>query len=103
MPDQNAVPSVDQVRSLVGEQLPRLAGEEVQALDAPGTTSAIFRIGSRFVARFPRAAEDPAGARGALSGELRAMEEFRRASPVAAPAPCSWARPGTAGPVTGAC
>jgi aminoglycoside phosphotransferase (APT) family kinase protein len=50
--DQLAI-SPQTVRELVDEQFPRWRGQDIRAVDAPGTVNAIFRIGERFAARFP--------------------------------------------------
>lgn len=92
MPDESSGPSIAQVRQLLNEQLPGLAGEQVHRLDGPGTTNAIYRIGADHLGRFRKTHQPDSF--NFLTSELRAMDEFRMASPFPSPRPVLLGEPG---------
>lgn len=84
--------SVAQVRALVADQVPRLAGLPVVALPQVGTEHAIFRIGDAHAARFPL--EDSGDGAARLARQARAIAEFCAVSPVRGPEPVHVGSPG---------
>lgn len=88
-----------QVVRLVARTLPAVSGAEIVPLDGVGTTSYIYRLGSRYVARFPMVAGDPEAARAELAAEHAAMAAFGKVSPFAAPEPVAIGNPGRSYPM----
>ncbi|WP_076476285.1 phosphotransferase [Williamsia sterculiae] len=87
---------VDTVRRVIGDQIPWLAEEDVQPVDAPGTQSHLFRIGARCATKFPVA--DPDGppaipTRSTIAAEHAAMREFCSTTSVPSPTPLHLGRP----------
>jgi aminoglycoside phosphotransferase (APT) family kinase protein len=87
---ENEIPlTVDQVRTIVGEQFPQWRGLAVTPVAGSGTVNRIFRLGDELSARFPLVVDDPddvleylhleAGAARELQGRTR----FRTPVPVA--------------------
>lgn len=97
--DQISV-SVEQVAALLADQLPTLAGQEIEPVDGAGTVNAIFRIGDLVTARFPLRHGDPKAAADRLRLEAAASAEFLLASPVPAPEPLGIGRPGHGYPMS---
>lgn len=85
----------DTARNLIAAQFPQWRDEPVHAVDADGTVNAIFRIGERLAARFPRTATAPE----TLEAESSAMREFAEHSPVATPTPVAIGAPGPGYPM----
>jgi aminoglycoside phosphotransferase (APT) family kinase protein len=92
--DDQLLITVEQVASLVADQLPALIGHDVVQVDGAGTVHAIFRIGSSVTARFPLRPEEPDSAAARLRQEAAAAAEFVRAAPFRAPQPLGIGRPG---------
>ena len=84
---------------LIHDQFPTLRGQEVTALATAGTVSAIFRIGSTHVARFPLRMIDPAECATVLEAEARASAEFHRCCPFESPNPVAMGCPGAGYPL----
>lgn len=74
------------VRQLIRDQFPQFQSEEILALDTAGTVNAIFRIGTRYTARFPLRMMDPAECTRMLEAEANASAEFCRNCPFPVPA-----------------
>ena len=85
----------DAVRQLIAAQFPRWQHEPVEPVDADGTVNAIFRIGERLAARFPRTATTVE----TLQTEGAAMHEFAEHSPISAPEPVAIGEPGDGYPM----
>ncbi len=88
------------VRRLIGEQFPQWADEPVVRLPGSGTVNAIFRIGSRYAARFPLNDRDPVDAEAWLRREASALDELADCISFAAPRPVALGRPGEGYPLT---
>lgn len=86
-------PTTTQVRRLIADQVPVLAGETVRPLTTPGTTNTIYRVGCHHVARFPQSRDDPDSAAEDLRKELRSIGEFHRATSVPSPRPVHLGEP----------
>jgi hypothetical protein len=74
-PNQLAV-SVPMVRRLVDEQFPQWRTLRVRAVASQGTVNALFRIGERFLARFPLQPGDVVSTRRWLESEAQAAREL---------------------------
>lgn len=79
----------DAVRQIVAEQFPQWRAEPVRAVSGEGTVNAIFRIGDRLAARFPRTATTVE----TLEKEAAAMRELAEHSPFPTPAPVAIGEP----------
>lgn len=79
-----------QAEGLIEDQFPQFRGQPVTALEATGTTNAIFRIGAGHAARFPLQAVT----REVLEAEAAASAEFHAHCPVPSPEPVGVGRPG---------
>jgi aminoglycoside phosphotransferase (APT) family kinase protein len=64
------------VRALVAEHFPQWRDQRIEAVASVGTVNAIFRIGERFVARFPLEFDEVAVARQRLEHEAAVAEEL---------------------------
>ncbi|MGY4646598.1 aminoglycoside phosphotransferase (APT) family kinase protein [Mycobacterium sp. URHB0021] len=82
------------VRALIAEQFPRWQQLPIEAVPSPGTVNAIFRIGERFVARFPLEPDDDAAVGERLQREAAAAEELMGQTPFATPRPIAIGEPG---------
>jgi Phosphotransferase enzyme family len=87
------------VRALVAEQFPQWQQLHIQAVPSPGTVNAIFRIGERFVARFPLQPDDGAAVGERLQREAAAAEELTGQTPFATPRPIAIGEPGIGYPL----
>jgi aminoglycoside phosphotransferase (APT) family kinase protein len=87
------------VRTLVDEQFPHWQHLHIQAVPSVGTVNAIFRIGDRFVARFPLIPEDVAAVQLRLRHEAAAAEELIGRTPFATPRPIAIGEPGAGYPL----
>jgi len=96
--NQLSVP-IAMVRELVDRQFPRWRDLPVRAVPSAGTVNALFRIGARFVARFPLVAKDAAAARRALESEARAALELLGRTRFATPEPIALGEPGMGYPM----
>ena len=97
-PEQLTIPT-DLVQRLVEDHFPQYRALPISALDAGGTTNAIFRIGASMTARFPLRKADPFAALNSLRAEQDAMREFGAHAKVAAPLPLGTGRPGQGYPM----
>jgi aminoglycoside phosphotransferase (APT) family kinase protein len=86
--------TVDMVRRLVADQLPRWRDVPVREVSSEGTVNAIFRIGDDLAARLPLRAQDPAEARALLKAEADAARELAACSPFPTPVPVALGAPG---------
>lgn len=96
--DQIAI-TQEQVAALVADQLPHLAGVEIEPVGGAGTVNAIYRIGDAVTARFPLRNDDPDRASVRLRKEADASAEFVHACPVPAPEPLFIGAPGRGYPL----
>ena len=94
MHDDQVVVTVETVRRLVAQQLPRLADLPVRELVTSGTVNAIFRIGEDLAARFPLRAQEPAEIEAWLEAEAAAMTELAAATSCPTPEPVAIGQPG---------
>lgn len=70
---------------LLSEQFSEEASDVTELLDTAATTSHVFRLGHRHLARFPLQRGDVEGRRRALLAEQDAMTEFANACPFPSP------------------
>jgi len=87
------------VRDLIGAQFPEWRALPVRRVASSGTVNAIFRIGGRLVARFPRQGADPAAARRGLEAEAAAARELSAATRFPVPEPVAIGEPGPGYPL----
>jgi aminoglycoside phosphotransferase (APT) family kinase protein len=87
------------VRDLVNEQFPQWRGLPVEPLASAGTVNAIFRIGTRHVARFPLQPTDIESARRSLRAEADAARELVGRTRFATPEPVGLGEPGAGYPL----
>ncbi len=86
-------------RELIDTQFPRWRGLPVRHVTSPGTVNAVFRLGDRLAARFPRQGADPAATRRALESEAAAARELAAATRFPVPAPVALGEPGPGYPL----
>lgn len=99
MHDDEVDIEIGTVESLLADQFPRLAGEVVR-LPSTGTVNAVFRIGDRHVARFPRRGDDLRRVAKQLLEERRAAAEFADiVAALGAPRPVAIGVPGEGYPL----
>jgi aminoglycoside phosphotransferase (APT) family kinase protein len=86
-------------RALIGDQFPEWRRERVTAIDGPGTTNAIYRIGDRLTARFPlrAAAAETVGRQ--LRAEAAALTELSAVCPFPTPEPIAIGAPSAGYPL----
>lgn len=94
MHDGQLTVTVDLVRRLVDEQLPRYRGLDLRPVAAGGTVCAVFRLGEELAVRLPLVGTDPAQLRADLGAEARASAALAAVCPVPAPQPVSLGEPG---------
>ncbi len=92
-PDQLAV-SVSTVRMLVDEQFPEWQTLPVQAVASQGTVNALFRIGEKFLARFPLQPADIPSTRRWLEREAQAARQLLGRTRFSTPEPVALGDPG---------
>lgn len=90
---------LDLARNLIRDQFPQFEDEEIVALATAGTVNAIFRIGSRYAARFPLRSMDPTECSNLLRAEAAAMNELRACCPFPSPRPIGIGKPGPTYPM----
>jgi hypothetical protein len=104
--------SVETVRELVDEQFPEWRGLTVMGVASQGTVNALFRIGEKFLARFPLEPLDAGSAWRWLEAEAQAARALlgsdrttRGCGPASSAANRSWMFPcsGAPGPACGSC
>ncbi|MFE0017806.1 aminoglycoside phosphotransferase family protein [Mesorhizobium sp. NPDC059054] len=86
-------------RDLIRDQFPQFEGETIVAVATAGTVNAIFRIGSRYAARFPLRLMDPTACGNLLRAEAAAMNELRACCPFPSPQPVGIGKPGLTYPM----
>lgn len=82
------------VRALVDEQLPEWGSLPIRRLEAAGTVNAVFRIGERYSARFPRRLAAAEAVRAVLLDEQGAARRIAAVSTVPTPLPVAIGEPG---------
>ncbi|MHB2267128.1 aminoglycoside phosphotransferase family protein [Aliihoeflea sp. PC F10.4] len=82
------------ISELIWDQFPQFRGEEIVAQKSAGTVNAIFRIGSKYAARFPLRMMNLAECTRLLKAEANASAEFGRYFPFPNPKPIGIGRPG---------
>ncbi|NTE89615.1 phosphotransferase [Agrobacterium rubi] len=87
------------VRDMIHHQFPQFKGEDIVAMESVGTVNAIFRIGSKYAARFPLRMMDPAGCTSLLEAEVKASAEFNACCPFPSPEPIGIGRPNSVYPL----
>lgn len=87
------------VRRLVDAQFPAWRRLPVRAVASQGTVNAIFRVGSRYTARFPLLPADVAVARRALESEAAAARQLAGRTRFATPEPVAIGEPGEGYPL----
>ncbi|MEX2741971.1 aminoglycoside phosphotransferase family protein [Rhizobium mongolense] len=96
--DQIAI-KVTHASDLIYDQFPQFRGEKIVALDTAGTVNAIFRIGSKYAARFPLQMMDPVECTKLLEAEAKASAEFNECCPFSSPNPIGVGRQSSAYPL----
>lgn len=84
----------DIARRMIRDQFRQFGHEEVIPVEASGTVNAIFRIGSKSVARFPLRLIDPTECTNRLLSEAAAMNELVELCPFPTPRPIGLGEPG---------
>ncbi|MHC1548800.1 aminoglycoside phosphotransferase family protein [Phyllobacterium sp. K27] len=87
------------VRDMIYHQFPQFKGEDIVAMESVGTVNAIFRIGSKYAARFPLRMMDPAGCISLLETEVKASAEFNEYCLFPSPKPIGIGRPNSVYPL----
>jgi aminoglycoside phosphotransferase (APT) family kinase protein len=82
------------VRGLIDAQFPQWRGLPVRHVASSGTVSAIFRLGDRLAARFPRQGASPAATRRELESEAAAAGELAAATRFPVPEVLALGAPG---------
>lgn len=90
---------IDIARDLIFSQFPQYENEKITPLPAAGTVNAIFRIGSKYTARFPMRVTDSVQAAALLREEAAAMEELAECCPLPTPRPIGFGKPDKAYPM----
>lgn len=98
MHDDEVQVSLAMAAGLISAQFPQYRGLPVTPL-AGGTDHAIFRVGSRIAARFPRRREKAEICCTRLEVEARALAELATCCPVPCPEPLGLGRPGDGYPM----
>ncbi|MBF6328080.1 aminoglycoside phosphotransferase family protein [Nocardia transvalensis] len=91
--------SPETVRELVDEQFPEWRDLPIRSVTGAGTVNAIFRIGDRFVARFPLQAGDVEAVRRSLRAEAAAARELAGRTRFRTPEPIALGEPGAGYPL----
>ena len=86
------------VRELVDDQFPQWRGLAIEAVDSAGTVNAIFRVGSRFAARFALKPGEAGTMRRLLEAEAAAARELAGRTRFAIPEPVAVGEPGAGYP-----
>ena len=87
------------VRALIDRQFPQWRSLRVRHVAATGTVNAIFRIGDRYVARFPLEAGDAEAVRRSLEAEAAAAAELAGRTRFRTPEPIALGQPGAGYPL----
>jgi aminoglycoside phosphotransferase (APT) family kinase protein len=91
--------SAKTVRKLVAEQFPEWLGLEVRGIPSQGTVNALFRIGDKYVARFPLEPGDVTRTRRWLQSEAQAAGELLGRTRFPTPEPVGLGEPGAGYPL----
>lgn len=91
--------NAEMVRALVDEQFPKWRGLPITAAGQQGTVNTLFRIGDRFVARFPLEPGDIEAIRRWLRSEARAARELLGRTRFPTPEPVALGEPGAGYPL----
>lgn len=91
--------SVATVRTLVDAQFPQWRELPITEVASQGTVNALFRIGGRFLARFPLKPGDVGTTRRLLQSEARAAGELLGRTPFPTPEPVALGEPGAGYPL----
>lgn len=91
--------SVETVRELVAEQFPGWRGLPVRAVASQGTVNALFRIGEKFLARFPLELRDLGSAWRWLQSEAQAARALLGRTRFPTPEPVALGEPGAGYPL----
>jgi aminoglycoside phosphotransferase (APT) family kinase protein len=91
--------SVETVRKLVDEQFPHWREQPIRGVASPGTVNALFRIGDKFLARFPLRPGDVGATRRWLQSEARAARELLGRTRFPTPEPIALGEPGAGYPL----
>jgi len=97
-PDQLPVP-LGTVRELVDEQFPQWHGLPITEVASQGTVNVLFRIGDRFVARFPLQPGEVVATRRWLESEAQAARELSGCTRFLTPEPVALGEPGAGYPL----
>ena len=85
--------------ALIGEQFPQWRSLPARPVNATGTVNAIFRVGDRYVARFPLQSGDADAVRRSLEAEAAAAAELAGRTRFATPEPVALGGPGVGYPL----
>ena len=91
--------SVETVRNLVDEQFRQWRGLPIREVASQGTVNALFRIGARFLARFPLEPGDAGATRRWLQSEAQAARELLGRTRFPTPEPVALGEPGAGYPL----
>ena len=91
--------SVETVRALVDEQFPEWRALPVRAVASQGTVNALFRIGEKYLARFPLEPREVGSARRWLESEAQAARELIGRTRFPTPEPVALGAPGAGYPL----
>jgi aminoglycoside phosphotransferase (APT) family kinase protein len=91
--------SVETVRELVDEQFPEWQRLSIRQVASQGTVNALFRVGDRFVARFPLESGDVGSTRRWLQSEAQAARELFGRTRFRTPEPVALGEPGAGYPL----
>jgi aminoglycoside phosphotransferase (APT) family kinase protein len=91
--------SLETVRKLVDEQFPEWRGPPIKEVASQGTVSALFRIGDKFLARFPLEPGEVGSTRRWLQSEAQAAGELLGRTRFPTPEPVALGEPGAGYPL----
>ena len=91
--------SVETVRELVDDQFPEWQRLSIRQVASQGTVNALFRVGDRFVARFPLESGDVESTRRWLQSEAQAARELFGRTRFRTPEPVALGEPGAGYPL----
>jgi aminoglycoside phosphotransferase (APT) family kinase protein len=91
--------SVETVRELVDDQFPEWQRLSIRQVASQGTVNALFRVGDRFVARFPLESGDVESTRRWLQAEAQAARELLGRTRFRTPEPVALGEPGAGYPL----
>jgi aminoglycoside phosphotransferase (APT) family kinase protein len=97
-PDQLPV-LLGTVREMVDQQFPEWQSLPISEVASQGTVNALFRIGARFVARFPLEPGDVTATRRSLESEAQAARELSGRTRFPTPEPVALGEPGAGYPL----